>query len=99
MGGTADGSGRRRARKKTKLERHTPSKRPPPPPLSTLQVVDGLALDDAVACMAEAHAHGKATVVACGQPDAERYCEGLRSAGLVASIEPAGKGGGAGGGD
>jgi len=99
VGGTADGSGRRRARKKTKLERHTPSKRPPPPPLSTLQVVDGLALDDAVACMAEAHAHGKATVVACGQPDAERYCEGLRSAGLVASIEPAGKGGGAGGGD
>lgn len=70
-----------------------------PHPTPTLKVVDGLALDDAVACMAEAHEHGKATVVACAQPDAERYCEGLRSAGLVASIEPAGKGGGGSGSD
>lgn len=37
----------------------------------------------------EAHQNGKAAVIVCGQPDAEKYCEGLRSNGLIASIEPA----------
>jgi hypothetical protein len=46
----------------------------------------------------EAHQNGTAAVIVCGQPDAERYCEGLRGNGLVASIEPASGGKGEGGG-
>ena len=60
-----------------------------------LKVVDGLTMEDALSIMQEAHAHGRATVVSCAQEDAERYCEGLRGAGLIASIEPAGSDGAA----
>lgn len=54
--------------------------------------------------MQEANDNGTAVVVAgVAQPEAEKFCEGLRSCGLVSSIEPAGGkgegGGGAGGGD
>ena len=64
-----------------------------------LKVVDGLALDDAVQVMEDAHAHGVGVAACAPQPDAERYCEGLRRGGLISSIEPAGKGGSDSGGD
>ena len=57
---------------------------PPPPPLFPFPLPQ------------EAHQNGTAAVIVCGQPDAERYCEGLRGNGLIASIEPAGGGGGKG---
>lgn len=41
----------------------------------------------------EAHQNGMACVIECAQEDAERYCEGLRGNGLMASVEPAGGGG------
>ena len=41
----------------------------------------------------EAHQNGMACVIECAQEDAERYCEGLRGNGLIASVEPAGGGG------
>jgi ATP-dependent Clp protease adaptor protein ClpS len=63
-----------------------------------MKVVDGLTVDDAVNVMNEAHTHGTACVIVCGQPDAERYCEGLRGNGLISSIEPASGGGKGGGG-
>ncbi|KAK9862587.1 hypothetical protein WJX84_004111 [Apatococcus fuscideae] len=53
-----------------------------------MKIVDGLTVDDAVHVMNEAHVNGLACVVACAQEDAERYCEGLRNNGLIASIEP-----------
>ncbi len=43
--------------------------------------------------MQEAHQNGMACVIECAQEDAERYCEGLRGNGLIASVEPAGGGG------
>lgn len=58
-----------------------------------MKVVDGLTVDDAVNVMQEAHANGMACVIECAQEDAERYCEGLRGNGLLASVEPAGGGG------
>ena len=42
--------------------------------------------------MQEAHNHGLACVIVCAQEEAEEYCDGLRKHGLIASIEPAGKG-------
>lgn len=60
-----------------------------------LKIVDGLTVDDAVNVMNEAHINGSANVVVCAQEDAERYCEGLRSHGLVASVEPVGSNGAA----
>jgi len=62
-----------------------------------MKVVDGLGVDEAVNIMNEAHQNGFACVITCPQEDAERYCEGLRGNGLVASVEPAS--GGRGGGD
>lgn len=41
----------------------------------------------------EAHLNGMACVIECAQEDAEKYCEGLRGNGLMASVEPAGGGG------
>ena len=32
--------------------------------------------------------NGLACVIACAQEDAERYCEGLRTNGLISSTEP-----------
>mmetsp|Transcript_14667 Transcript_14667/g.41253 ORF Transcript_14667/g.41253 Transcript_14667/m.41253 type:complete len:178 (+) Transcript_14667:235-768(+) len=57
-----------------------------------LKVVDGLTVDDAVNVMQEAHLNGLALVISCAQSDAERYCNGLRSNGLVATMEPDGGG-------
>lgn len=42
----------------------------------------------------EAHMNGLALVTACAQETAEEYCEQLRGAGLIASLEPDGGGGG-----
>jgi len=64
-----------------------------------MKVVDGLTVDEAVNVMTEAHMNGLACVIVCSQADAERYCEGLRGNGLIASIEPAGGGGSGGGGN
>ena len=36
----------------------------------------------------EAHINGLACVIACSQETAEKYCEGLRSNGLISSLEP-----------
>lgn len=58
-----------------------------------LKVVDGMTVDDAVNIMQEAHMNGLAVVIACSQEDAERYCQGLRSNGLISSIEPCGPNG------
>lgn len=57
-----------------------------------LKVIDGMTVDDAVNVMQEAHVNGLAMVIACSQEDAERYCQGLRSNGLISSIEPCGGG-------
>lgn len=46
-----------------------------------------------LAPLQEAHLNGMACVIECAQEDAERYCEGLRGNGLMASVEPAGGGG------
>lgn len=59
-----------------------------------LKVIKSLSVDDAVNAMQQAHLHGLACVIACAQDEAEQYCEGLRSNGLIASIEPAGTGSG-----
>ena len=54
-----------------------------------LKIIPGMSIDIAVSVMNEAHTHGVAHVITCGQPDAEQYCEGLRENGLTSSIEPA----------
>ena len=59
-----------------------------------LKVVKGLTVEDAVNVMQHAHMYGSGCVIACAQEEAERYCEGLRSNGLVATVEPAGYGSG-----
>jgi ATP-dependent Clp protease adaptor protein ClpS len=38
--------------------------------------------------MQEAHIHGVALVIACGQDQAEGYVESLRLNGLVSTLEP-----------
>lgn len=55
-----------------------------------LKVIKELTVDDAVGAMQQAHMYGMACVIACPQQDAEKYCEGLRANGLIATIEPAG---------
>ena len=55
-----------------------------------LKVVDGMSMDDAIQVMSEAHQYGKAVCIVAPQPDAEDYCEQLRSHGLIASIQPQG---------
>ena len=61
-----------------------------------LKVVEGMCVEDAYDVMEEAHTRGVGVAACVGQPTAELYCERLRSSGLIASIEPAGKGGGGG---
>lgn len=53
-----------------------------------LKVVDGYTVDEAVNVMQEAHINGLACVISCSQDEAEKYCEGLRSNGLISSLEP-----------
>ena len=55
-----------------------------------LKVVDGMSMDDAIQVMSEAHQYGKAVCIVAPQPDAEDYCEQLRSHGLISSIQPQG---------
>lgn len=55
-----------------------------------MKVVEGYTVDEAVNVMQEAHIYGFALVTQCGMEDAERYCEGMRSGGLIATMEPAG---------
>lgn len=59
-------------------------------PRDHAQVIDGMTMDDAIQVMSEAHQYGKAVCIVCPQPDAEGYCESLRSQGLISSIEPDG---------
>ncbi|KAL6784502.1 CLPS1 [Auxenochlorella protothecoides x Auxenochlorella symbiontica] len=59
-----------------------------------MRVIDGYTMEDAVNVMQEAHMNGLALVTACAQETAEEYCEQLRGAGLIASLEPDGGGGG-----
>jgi len=53
-----------------------------------LKVVKSLTTEDAVNVMQQAHEYGKGTVITSPQPDAEKYCEGLRSSGLISTVEP-----------
>lgn len=53
-----------------------------------LKVIDGYTVDEAVNVMQEAHMNGLACVISCSQEEAEKYCEGLRSNGLISSLEP-----------
>ncbi|EIE25987.1 ClpS-domain-containing protein [Coccomyxa subellipsoidea C-169] len=64
-----------------------------------LKVLDNFTMEDAINCMQEAHTNGVACLVSCPQEDAEKYCEGLRTNGLISTIEPAGNSGGGSGGD
>lgn len=52
------------------------------------QVIPKLSLQRAVSIMLEAHTRGKAVAKRCHKELAEMYEEGLRSRGLVATIEP-----------
>ncbi|KAK9809072.1 hypothetical protein WJX72_008894 [[Myrmecia] bisecta] len=58
-----------------------------------MKVVDGLTMEDAINVMQEAHLNGLALVIQCAQETAEQYCEAMRSAGLISTLEPAGSGG------
>jgi ATP-dependent Clp protease adaptor protein ClpS len=53
-----------------------------------LKVVKSLTMDDAVNVMQHAHQYGKGVVITSPQPEAEKYCEGLRSSGLISTVEP-----------
>lgn len=55
-----------------------------------LKIVEGFTVDEAVNCMQEAHINGLALVTMCAQEVAERYVEGMRMNGLIATLEPAG---------
>ena len=55
---------------------------------SLLEVVNSLTQPQAVDIMMEAHANGIALVITCVQEHAEFYCEGLKSKGLISTIEP-----------
>jgi len=59
-----------------------------------LRIVDVIKMEDAIVIMQEAHETGIAMVTACAQEEAEKYCQGLRNNGLIASIEPDGNGSG-----
>lgn len=52
--------------------------------------VPSLSAEDADAIMWTAHNHGQATVIECPKEAAEHYRGCLESAGLTATIEPAG---------
>ncbi|KAK7314517.1 hypothetical protein VNO77_33043 [Canavalia gladiata] len=53
-----------------------------------MKVIPGMALDNAVNIMQEAHYNGLAVVIICAQVDAEDHCMQLRGNGLLSSIEP-----------
>lgn len=49
-------------------------------------------MEDALNVMQEAHHNGLALVTVCAQDQAEDICEGMRSSGLISTIEPSGPG-------
>ena len=53
-----------------------------------LKVVEGYTVEDALNVMQEAHMYGIAFVTECSQEKAEEFCEGIRSGGLICTIEP-----------
>lgn len=55
---------------------------------SLLKVVPSLTTPQAVDIMMQAHTAGVAVVIICALEHAEFYCEGLKSKGLMSSIEP-----------
>jgi len=57
-----------------------------------LKVVEGFTVEDALNVMQEAHYNGLALVTVCAQDQAEDICEGMRSSGLISTIEPSGPG-------
>ena len=57
---------------------------------SLLKCVPSLTMEEAVEIMFAAHNHGQATVIECPKEAAEHYRGCLESAGLTATIEPAG---------
>lgn len=57
---------------------------------SLRRCVPSLTMEEAVEIMFAAHNHGQATVVECPKEAAEHYRDCLESAGLTATIEPAG---------
>eukprot|EP00963_Diacronema_lutheri_P010155 scaffold968_cov389-Pavlova_lutheri.AAC.2 len=57
-----------------------------------MKTVPGMTVDTAVNIMQEAHVNGIACVITTSQQEAEDICEAMRGNGLIASIEPAGKG-------
>ncbi|CAN1209281.1 ATP-dependent Clp protease adapter ClpS [Tumidithrix helvetica PCC 7403] len=56
--------------------------------VQTLVQVVNLSQPQAVDIMMEAHTNGCALVITCVQEHAEFYCEGLKSKGLISTIEP-----------
>ena len=52
------------------------------------KVIPRMSLRRAVSIMLEAHTKGKAIVIKCHKELAELYQEGLRTEGLIATIEP-----------
>eukprot|EP00232_Nephroselmis_pyriformis_P031154 CAMPEP_0182863768 /NCGR_PEP_ID=MMETSP0034_2-20130328/6825_1 /TAXON_ID=156128 /ORGANISM="Nephroselmis pyriformis, Strain CCMP717" /LENGTH=217 /DNA_ID=CAMNT_0024996007 /DNA_START=14 /DNA_END=668 /DNA_ORIENTATION=- len=60
-----------------------------------MKVIPGMTVDNALNIMNQAHVNGMATVITCAQEEAEEYCEKMRGAGLISTVEPSkGKGGG-----
>lgn len=59
-----------------------------------MKCVEGMTVEKAYDIMSEAHEHGLALVLVAIQEEAENVCDKLRGNGLVATIEPEGKGGG-----
>ena len=57
-----------------------------------MKTVPGMTVDTAVNILQEAHVNGIACVITTSQQEAEDICEAMRGNGLIASIEPAGKG-------
>lgn len=57
---------------------------------SLLRCVPSLTMEAAAEIMLSAHNHGQATVIECPKEAAEHYRGCLESAGLTATIEPAG---------
>jgi ATP-dependent Clp protease adaptor protein ClpS len=55
---------------------------------SLMEVVNSVTQPQAVDIMMAAHNDGCALVITCVQEHAEFYCEGLKSKGLISTIEP-----------
>jgi len=58
--------------------------------VQVLLKVAGITVEDALNVMQEAHFNGLALVTICSQEKAEEMCQGMRSSGLISTIEPSG---------